>query len=156
MVDVFSTVYILNWILALKNQNCYFVPTNNILRIDHITLLHETFFHQTQVMSQDHSVWLKKWVSKWAKLMKSLNPMKLCLSIPTMLLDQALGYSEQSMSGKRLCKISKWSDNGKIGYWQTELRSFAFKWLLVLIMACCLFGIKPLSKPMLGYCQLDP
>ena len=26
---------------------------------------------------------------------------------------------------------------------------------LVQIMACCLFGTKPLSKPMLGYCQLD-
>ena len=26
---------------------------------------------------------------------------------------------------------------------------------LVQIMACCLFGAKPLSKPMLGYCQLD-
>ena len=23
-------------------------------------------------------------------------------------------------------------------------------------MACRLFGAKPLSKPMLGYCQLDP
>ena len=27
---------------------------------------------------------------------------------------------------------------------------------LVHIMACRLFGAKPLSKPMLGYCQLDP
>ena len=27
---------------------------------------------------------------------------------------------------------------------------------LVQIMACCLFGAKPLSKPVLGYCQLDP
>ena len=27
---------------------------------------------------------------------------------------------------------------------------------LVQIMACHLFGTKPLSKPMLGYCQLDP
>ena len=27
---------------------------------------------------------------------------------------------------------------------------------LVHIMACCLFITKPLSKPMLGYCQLDP
>ena len=27
---------------------------------------------------------------------------------------------------------------------------------LVQIMACRLFGTKPLSKPMLGYCQLDP
>ena len=26
---------------------------------------------------------------------------------------------------------------------------------LVQIMACRLFGAKPLSKPMLGYCQLD-
>ena len=26
----------------------------------------------------------------------------------------------------------------------------------VQIMACCLFGTKPLSKAMLGYCQLDP
>ena len=26
---------------------------------------------------------------------------------------------------------------------------------LVQIMACCLFGAKPLSKPMIGYCQLD-
>ena len=26
---------------------------------------------------------------------------------------------------------------------------------LVQIMACCLFGTKPLSKPMLGYCQSD-
>ena len=26
---------------------------------------------------------------------------------------------------------------------------------LLQIMACCLFGAKPLSKPMLGYCQLD-
>ena len=28
--------------------------------------------------------------------------------------------------------------------------------VLVQIMACRLFGAKPLSKPMLGYCQLDP
>ena len=28
--------------------------------------------------------------------------------------------------------------------------------ILVEIMACRLFGAKPLSKPMLGYCQLDP
>ena len=27
---------------------------------------------------------------------------------------------------------------------------------LVQIMACRLFGAKPLSEPMLGYCQLDP
>ena len=27
---------------------------------------------------------------------------------------------------------------------------------LVLIMACRLFDTKPLSKPLLGYCQLDP
>ena len=27
---------------------------------------------------------------------------------------------------------------------------------LAQIMACCLFGTKPLSKPMLVYCQLDP
>ena len=27
---------------------------------------------------------------------------------------------------------------------------------LVQIMACRLFSAKPLSKPMLGYCQLDP
>ena len=27
---------------------------------------------------------------------------------------------------------------------------------LVQIMACRLYGAKPLSKPMLGYCQLDP
>ena len=27
---------------------------------------------------------------------------------------------------------------------------------LVQIMACCLFGVKPLSKPMLCKCQLDP
>ena len=29
-------------------------------------------------------------------------------------------------------------------------------WVLVQIMACRLFGAKPLSKPMLGYGQLDP
>ena len=28
-------------------------------------------------------------------------------------------------------------------------------WALVQIMVCRLFGAKPLSKPMLGYCQLD-
>ena len=27
---------------------------------------------------------------------------------------------------------------------------------LVQIMACCLFVAKPLSEPMLGYCQMDP
>ena len=27
---------------------------------------------------------------------------------------------------------------------------------LVQIMACSLFGAKPLSMPMLGYCQMDP
>ena len=27
---------------------------------------------------------------------------------------------------------------------------------LVQIMACRLLGVKPLSEPMLGYCQLDP
>ena len=30
------------------------------------------------------------------------------------------------------------------------------RWALVQIMACRLFGTKPLSKPILGYCQLDP
>ena len=29
-------------------------------------------------------------------------------------------------------------------------------WALVPIMACRLFGTKPLSKPILGYCELDP
>ena len=29
-------------------------------------------------------------------------------------------------------------------------------WALVQIMACRLYGTKPLSKPMLGYCQLNP
>ena len=29
-------------------------------------------------------------------------------------------------------------------------------WALVQIMACRLIGAKPLSKPMLAYCQLDP
>ena len=29
-------------------------------------------------------------------------------------------------------------------------------WALFRTMACCLFGAKPLSKPMLRYCQLDP
>ena len=36
--------------------------------------------------------------------------------------------------------------------------SYMCQWVcstLVQIMACCLFGTKPLSKPMLGYCQLD-
>ena len=28
--------------------------------------------------------------------------------------------------------------------------------VLVQIMACRLFGAKPLSEPMLSYCQLDP
>ena len=31
-----------------------------------------------------------------------------------------------------------------------------FRWALVQIMACRLFGAKPLSEPKLGYCQLDP
>ena len=37
--------------------------------------------------------------------------------------------------------------------------AFMRKWMgsaLFQIMACCLFGTKPLSKPMLGYCQLEP
>ena len=37
--------------------------------------------------------------------------------------------------------------------------AYMYKWIrsaLVQIMACHLFGAKSLSKPMLGYCQLDP
>ena len=37
--------------------------------------------------------------------------------------------------------------------------TYLYQWIrsaLVLIMACRLFSAKPLSKPMLGYCQLDP
>ena len=37
--------------------------------------------------------------------------------------------------------------------------SYMRQWIgpaLVQIMACRLFGAKPLSKQMLGYCQLDP
>ena len=36
--------------------------------------------------------------------------------------------------------------------------AYMHQWMksaLVQIMACCLYGTKPLSKPMLGYCQLD-
>ena len=35
------------------------------------------------------------------------------------------------------------------------MRQWTGSWLGQ-IMACCLFGTKPLYKPMLGYCQLDP
>ena len=37
--------------------------------------------------------------------------------------------------------------------------AYTHQWMgsaLFQIMACCLFGAKPLSKPMLGYCELDP
>ena len=37
--------------------------------------------------------------------------------------------------------------------------AYVHQWIgsaLVQIMACCLFGIKPLSKTMLDYCQLNP
>ena len=37
--------------------------------------------------------------------------------------------------------------------------AFMHQWIrsaLVQIMACCLYAAKPLSKPMLGYCQLGP
>ena len=37
--------------------------------------------------------------------------------------------------------------------------AYMHQWIetaLVQIMACCLFGTKPLSKPRLFYCQLDP
>ena len=38
------------------------------------------------------------------------------------------------------------------------IAAYMHQWIgtaLVQIMACRLFGVKPLSKPMLGYCQLD-
>ena len=41
---------------------------------------------------------------------------------------------------------------------QTHSAAYVRQWIgseLVKIMACRLFGAKPLSKPMLGYCQLD-
>ena len=37
--------------------------------------------------------------------------------------------------------------------------AYMHQWIgsaLVQLMACRLFGAKPLSKQMLGYCQLDP
>ena len=37
--------------------------------------------------------------------------------------------------------------------------TYKHQWIgsaLVQIMACCLFSTKPLSKPMLSHCQLDP
>ena len=46
-------------------------------------------------------------------------------------------------------------------YGLTHLPSAAYmhqwiRWAWVKIIACRLFGTKPLSKPILGYCQLDP
>ena len=39
------------------------------------------------------------------------------------------------------------------------IHSYIRQWIgtaLVQIMACCLFGAKPLSRPMLGYCHSNP
>ena len=43
------------------------------------------------------------------------------------------------------------SSPGSAAYMCHKMRS-----ALVQIMACRLFDVEPLSKPMLGYCQLDP
>ena len=49
-----------------------------------------------------------------------------------------------------------------MGQWvnspSTPSATYMRQWIgsaLFQIMACCLFSAKPLSKPMLGYCQLD-
>ena len=57
-------------------------------------------------------------------------------------------------------KISICNRNGKKNCLNSSLPNAAYlcQWIgsaLVQIMACCLFGTKPLSKLMLGYCQLD-
>ena len=69
---------------------------------------------------------------------------------------------------------SSYEDWAPVGIWRRPIfRCLIFEWVnssplsamymrqwirsaLVQIMACRLFGAKPLSKPMLGYCQLDP
>ena len=60
-------------------------------------------------------------------------------------------------------RFSKWNsvDRNNIPYINSSPPSAAHirHWsglVLVQIMACRLFGAKQLSKPMLGYCQLDP
>ena len=62
------------------------------------------------------------------------------------------------------CTWKRWSSCWKRAHmiYLTHLppsAAYMHQWFgsaLVQIMACRLFGAKPLSKPMLGYCQLDP
>ena len=57
--------------------------------------------------------------------------------------------------------IAYWIENHENNTFSLISPSAAYmrQWIgstLVRIMACCLFGVKPLSKPMLSYCQVDP
>ena len=64
--------------------------------------------------------------------------------------------TEMSMVGSRLQKALQ-----ELKFVKSSPPSAAYmrQWIestLVQIMACRLYGAKPLCKPMLGYCQLDP
>ena len=49
--------------------------------------------------------------------------------------------------------LKQWGPSSLRHIWPIYLKT---RPLLVPIMVCCLFGTKPLSEPMLAYCQLDP
>ena len=70
-----------------------------------------------------------------------------------------------NQSSGRWFEITWYSCDILVIYCRKDINSFHHsaaytrQWMeskLVQIMACCLFGAKPLTKPMQGYCQLDP
>ena len=67
---------------------------------------------------------------------------------------QAIVHHHDSVVCKLMSVVNKRSTNSS-----PPSAEYMRQWIgsaLLQIMACRLFGTKPLSKPMLGYCQLDP
>ena len=69
----------------------------------------------------------------------------------SLLRNVSAGYRSYKQCKQRVCLILSNSSPLSAAYMRQWIRS-----ALVQVMACRLFGAKPLSKPMLGYCQLDP
>ena len=86
-----------------------------------------------------------------------------CISHTDDLITPPYGITTVGIFYGRLNKSSVWHNNSipmPCGGVNSAPTSAAYmrQWIgstLIQIIACCLFGTKPLSKPMLGYCQLD-
>ena len=88
--------------------------------------------------------WIHQWFSsQW--LRNAQNCFHATTSSWSMQLHQAICWFDDATT----CVINSTPPNA----------AYMYQWIgstLVQIMACCLFGTKPLSKQMLGYCELDP